>query len=240
MPLPSPQPDLHHNSPLYHVGPPIAQARLVVVAIHGRFGAPDDILKFADPTGEPDVAWLAPKATGGSWLPESFLAPLAENEPNLTSALNRITAITDDLKHKGIPPNRVVLLGFSQGACLVLEHAARFPTPWRAVIAMSGGLLGTDDCDAPPSDALNGYGPKAFDYNGDLTGLPIHIGCHLEDPLIPNERVRQSAKILAKMGAKVSVKTNPGTMHGVLPGDLAALRQHLSERRPSPSKQARS
>ena len=216
--------DPHKDCELHYAGVPLEQTQIVVLAFHGRYGAAGDILKLAEQSNCETVAWIAPEARDSSWWGASFLAPLSQNEPGLTSALDRLTAITDDLAKAGFGPERIVLTGFSQGACLVLEHVARHPKPWRGVVAMSGGLLGTSEGDGVPCSELNGYAPKVFDYECDLAGLPIHIGCHREDPVIPIARVTQSAGVLQGLGAKVSLKTHPGNMHGVLPSDLDAIR----------------
>ena len=132
--------DPHQDCELHYTRTTFDQARVVVLAMHGRFGVAADILKLADQVNVPDVAWIAPEAAGRSWWPQSFLAPLALNEPGLSSALNRVSAIADQLLERGVKPEQIVLTGFSQGACLVLEHAARHPRPWRGIVSMSGGL----------------------------------------------------------------------------------------------------
>lgn len=220
-----PPSDPHRNCSLHYVGAPMKQARLVVVAVHGRYGKTDDIMKFANQVDEKDVAWIAPQAAGGSWWTESFLAPLSRNEPGLSSALNRLTAITEDLAQQEIGPERIILTGFSQGACLILEHAARYPKPWRGIVAMSGGLIGCAEGDGRPRDELYGYGSKRFDYRGDLAKVPIHMSCHAEDPVIPATRVRHSADVLGRMGAQVALDICVGKMHGVVPSDIQALQK---------------
>ncbi len=222
------QQDPHRDCELHQTCAPLDRARLVVIAAHGRYGSAADILKIADQIDLPDIAWIAPEARGGSWWGESFLAPLISNEPGLTSALNRLSQVTASLMQQGIGPERIVLTGFSQGACLMLEYAARHPKPWRGVVAMSGGLLGTAEHDTPAREDLLGHVPKRFDYDADLSDLRIHIGCHAEDPVIPATRVRESADTLRDLGAEVTLDLAPGNMHGVLPGDLAALRGMLA------------
>ena len=219
--------DPHKDCALQYAGAPIEAARRVVVALHGRYGKPADILKHAEAVDVGGVAWVAPQAAGKSWWGESFLAPLCMNAPGLGSALRRLTMITDFVQEQGFGPHQIVLAGFSQGACLALEHVARHPCAWGGVVAMSGGLLGVGEGDGAPREALNGYAPKTFEYAGDLTGLPIHMGCHRDDPVIPIARVKHSAEILRGMGAKVNLEIAAGKMHGVLKQDIAALRALL-------------
>jgi len=217
----------HQHCALHYAGAALDQARLVVLAAHGRYGVAADILKLVDQVERPDVAWIAPQATDRSWWGESFLAALSDNEPGLTSALQRLTAIVDDLSTKGFGPEKIVLVGFSQGACLVLEFAARYPNDWRGIVAMSGGLLGTSESHKDPEETLNGHRPKRFDYQGSLKGIPVHMGCHKKDPLIPVARVRKSKCVLANMGADVTLHMEEGQMHGILPSDIAAIQGML-------------
>lgn len=219
--------DPHQDCELHYACAALDHARLVVLALHGRYGKAADILKLVEQVNVPDVAWIAPEATGRSWWPESFLAPLAMNEPGLSSALRRISAIADRLQVQGFKPEHIVLTGFSQGACLILEHAARHPRPWRAVVSMSGGLLGSSEGDGKPRVSLNDHPPKQFEYSGELSGLPIHMGCHEGDPVIPVARVQRSAEVLSHMGAQVKLQVSPGQMHGILPSDISALRSVL-------------
>ena len=219
--------DPHINCDLHYACATLDQARLVVIALHGRYGRSADILKLAEQVNVPDVAWIAPQATGQSWWPNSFLAPLAMNEPGLSSALNQVSAIADHLQEQGFKSEQVVLTGFSQGACLVLEHAARHPRPWRAIVAMSGGLLGSGEGDDKPRKSLNDHAPKLFEYSGKLPRLPIYMGCHENDPVIPIKRVQHSAEVLRRLGAQVELHVSPGKMHGILPHDISVLRNVL-------------
>jgi len=222
--------DPHKNCEIHYAGAGLDQARLVVLAAHGRYGGAGDILKYAEQTHIQDVAWVAPQAAHRSWWGETFLAPISENEPSLSSALGRLSAIMDVLSRKGFGPEQVVLFGFSQGACLVLEHIARHPKPWRGVVAMSGGLIGTSESEEEPSDELFGHVPKRFEYEGRLKGVPIHLGCHKDDPVIPIARVHASKGVLAGMGADVNLDVQAGRMHGVLPQNIQALRGMLLEK----------
>ena len=215
---------------MHHAGTGLSQARLVVLAAHGRYGVAEDILKYAEVVNTQDVAWVAPQATNRSWWSETFLARISENEPGLTSALERLSTIMDELSQKGFGPEQVVLLGFSQGACLVLEHVARYPRQWRGVVAMSGGLIGTSESEENPSEELYGHIPKRFEYEGSLKGVPIHLGCHKDDPVIPVARVRVSKGVLAELGANVTLDVQAGRMHSVLPRDIQALKGMLLEK----------
>ena len=210
--------------PLKFTGASPARARFGLVLIHGRWGQASDILQLGEALGLPDVACVAPEAATNSWWPVSFVAPHAELDPWLDEAFANVTAAIAALTEAGLPRERIGIAGFSQGACLTLEYVARHGGPFATVVACSGGLLGTSDGDGPALPELNGFADKRFDYDTDLTGLPIRISNHLEDPHIPMARVRRSIEVLEAMGARVTAEFEPGSFHGVLDGDIATLR----------------
>jgi phospholipase/carboxylesterase len=143
-----PNQDVHAHQPVHRAGPAISDARLVAILLHGRGASADDILGLSREFTAPDVAYLAPQAAEYTWYPFSFLAPIEQNEPNLSSALSLIARLLQDLQQQNVGPERVVLLGFSQGACLALEFAARHAQRYAAVVALSGGLIALRALDA--------------------------------------------------------------------------------------------
>jgi predicted esterase len=187
------------------------RARAVVLACHGRGAGAADIIGVAGELAVPGVAFLAPEAPGRSWYPNSFLAPIPSNEPWLSSALSWIGELVSGLETMGVPADRVVLLGFSQGACLALEYAARNARRYGAVVGWSGGLIG------PPGT------PR--DYPGSLSGTPVFLGCSDVDPHIPAERVRETAEVLRRLGGEVDMRLYPGLGHTVNEDELEAARQ---------------
>ncbi|QDY70372.1 alpha/beta hydrolase [Qingshengfaniella alkalisoli] len=218
----------HAGQRLATAGAPLSRARLAVVMLHGRGGSPEDMLGLHAHLALPDIMVIAPAAAGRSWWPDSFLAPLAVNEPGLSSGLSIVAAMLDDLERAGFGPERVVLAGFSQGACLALEAAARLARPFHAVAALSGGLVGTGEGDGPPRDDLYGRRPKTFDYDGSLADVPVLIGCHERDPHIPLARVNESGDVLSHMGADVETLVIPGAGHGIVAEEAAWLRGQLN------------
>jgi predicted esterase len=140
-PMPA-QNDPHHGQPVLTLGPDPSAARLTMIMLHGRGASAEDILALAGELGTTDVAFVAPQAAGHTWYPYSFLAPLHDNEPGITSGLDVIAGLVDGLAARQIPHARIGLLGFSQGACLTLEFAARHPKRYAAVVGLSGGLIG--------------------------------------------------------------------------------------------------
>ncbi len=218
----------HAGQRLATSGAPLGRARLAVVMLHGRGGSPEDMIGLADHLALPDLAVLAPEAAGRSWWPDSFLAPLEANEPGLGSGLSVVEALLADLEAEGFGSEQVALVGFSQGACLAIEAAARLARPFRAVAALSGGLLGTDEAGGAPQEALYGRPEKSFDYTGRLDDVPVLIGCHEQDPHIPLARARKSAEVLEGMGAQVETLVIPGAGHGIIADEAAWLRKQLN------------
>ncbi len=172
-----------------------------MIMIHGRGASAEDILELAAELKQPGFVFLAPQASGHAWYPNSFLAPLASNEPELSSGLAVIAALLERLAGAGIPAERTMLLGFSQGACLTLEFAARNARRYGGVVGLSGGLIGPDGT------------PR--DYAGSLARTPVFLGCSDVDPHIPRERVEESAEVLRRLGGDVTARLYPRMGHMV-------------------------
>ena len=214
----------HAGGRVAQAGTPLARARVVLVMAHGCGGSPEDMLRLAEHLALPDAAFVAPAAAGGSWWPASFLAPLAANEPGLSSGLGVLRSLIGQLQDSGIGMDRIVLMGFSQGACLALEYAARSSRVFRGVVGLSGGLMGTGEADGPATDALYGHAPKCFDYPAPLPDSSVFLGCHERDPHIPLARVRESEVVFERLGSAVTVKVLPGAGHGIVEEEVRALR----------------
>ena len=196
-------------------GASLTRARLAVIMLHGRGSSAKDMLSLGAHLDIPGIAYLAPEADGRSWWPDSFLAPLAANQPSLSSALGVVARLLQYLEGEGFEAERVALLGFSQGACLALEFAARAGQPLHGIVAMSGGLLGTGEGEGPRRDDLYNYAPKRFDYAGRLDGSTAFLGCHERDPHIPLSRVRETKGVLERVGAIVTAQVYPGAGHSI-------------------------
>jgi predicted esterase len=191
----------HAGQPVLAAGRPPGEAAAAVVLVHGRGAEAENMLALAEALERPDLAYLAPQAAGYAWYPQGFMAPLAANEPGLSSGLALLGGLLDRLAAAGLPPERTALLGFSQGACLALEFAARHARRYGAVIGFSGGLIG------PPGT------PR--DYPGALAGTPVFLGCSDRDPHIPKPRVDETAEVLAAMGGQVTKRIYPHMAHTV-------------------------
>lgn len=210
-----PQPDasnLHAVQSILHAGAPLQGAHAVLLCIHGRGATARDILALAAEVAPADAAerglcLLAPQAANGTWYPNRFLAPVASNEPWLTWALARVHAVIDQAAAAGVPAERVLMLGFSQGASLSLEATARRPQRYGGLIALSGALI--EEGDQPRT------------YAGNLAGTPVFLGCSDVDFHIPLERVRRSEAVLGELGASVTTRIYPGMGHTVNADEIA-------------------
>ena len=203
----------HSGQPVLAAGEPLETARAAAVFVHGRGASAASILGLAAEFDAPGVAFLAPQAAGSTWYPNSFLAPLEANQPWLDSALEMVGAVLGRLEAAGFASSRVLLLGFSQGACLALEYAARNARRYGGVVGLSGGLIGPDGT------------PR--DYAGSLGGTPVFLGCSDVDPHIPEPRVRHSADVLARLGADVDMRLYPGMGHTVNQDELNRVQEML-------------
>ncbi len=204
----------HQGGQVVSGGVPFAQARGALILTHGRGATAESILSHAPLLGAGDLAWLAPQAAGNSWYPYSFLSPIPQNEPGISSALQVLADLVAHIESEGIPANRITLLGFSQGACLTLEFAARNPRRFGALVGLSGGLIGPDDT------------PRT--YPGSLDGTPVFLGCSDVDAHIPLARVHESATVLTRLGAAVDERIYAGMGHLVNDDEIAAVRGLLA------------
>jgi predicted esterase len=202
--------DPHANQPVLTAGPSPEQAAATLVLVHGRGASADSMLSLYDALGQEAGAGVAPQAAGSTWYPQSFLAPIKANQPYLDSALRKLDAVVNDLLSRGVPSERIAILGFSQGACLTSEYAARHPRRYGAIMALTGGLIG------PPGTPRN--------YQGSLDGTPVFLGTSDPDPHVPFERVRETQSVLAGLGAKVELRRYPGIPHTINQEELDACR----------------
>lgn len=198
-----------HGQRILQAGEPLATARAAMILVHGRGAGAEDIMGIAAEVERPGFAYLAPQAAGNAWYPNRFTAPIESNEPYLSSALDMLAALLERVEAT-VPASRVVLLGFSQGACLATEFAARNARRYGGVVGLSGGLIGPDGT------------PR--DYPGSFEGTPVFLGCSDVDPHIPKDRVLETADVFTRMGASVTVRLYPGMEHTVSLEELAEVR----------------
>lgn len=186
-----------------------------MILVHGRGATAEGILDLARELQRPSLAYLAPQAAGYTWYPHGFMEPLDRNQPGLDSGLSVLGGLIEGLAADGIPRERIILLGFSQGACLSLEFAARHATRYGAIVGLSGGLIGQPGT------------PR--DYDGSLEGTPVFLGCSDRDPHVPLERVDESERVLDGLGADVTRRIYPGMGHTVNADELEHVRRLVDE-----------
>lgn len=205
----------HDGRKLTFAGEPLEAAQVAVLTLHGRGDSARGILGLADVLGVAGAAYAAPEAEGNTWYPYSFLQPLQRNEPYLSAALQAVQDALGELEQAGFDRKNIVLLGFSQGACLALESAARRAERYGGVIAFSGGLIG-------PEGVARNYGSP--ENGGSLAGTPVFLGCSDVDAHIPEARVMASAGVMNQLGGAVDARIYPGMGHTVNDDELAAAR----------------
>jgi phospholipase/carboxylesterase len=203
--------DPHRDQPVLKAGAPLNKAAAAVVLLHGRGASAEDILGLAGEMYDERVAYLAPQAADHHWYPYSFMAPIAENEPWLSSALAKVAAVVQLALDGGVSLELIFVCGFSQGACLSTEFIARHPARYGGLVAFTGGLIGPPDAD--------------LHHAGDLAGMPALFSSGDPDPHVPWSRVLASAKEFTAMGAKVETQRYPGRPHTVLPQEINSARE---------------
>ncbi|GAB3912503.1 dienelactone hydrolase family protein [Larkinella knui] len=206
---------IHDPNNFVTAGKPLEKAAKVMVMIHGRGAPARDILSLSNHIEDKEFAFIAPQASQSTWYPYSFLSPMEQNEPYLSSALQVLTSIRARLQSDyNFKPPQIFWLGFSQGACLALEFVARHAMPYGGVFGLSGGLIG------PPGT------PRL--YEGDLEETPVFLGCSDIDSHIPKERVIESEGVFRSMGAQVTMKLYPNFAHSVNEDELKIVNQLIA------------
>lgn len=206
--------DPHAGQPVLMRGRPLGQGRAAMIMIHGRGAGPENILDLATALPHPDFTYLAPAAAGGTWYPFNFMAPTEQNEPGITSGLAAIHRLVEEVEGKGIPKSRIILLGFSQGACLASTYAVSHAKRFGGVIVYSGGLIGRPG--------------TRWDCEGSLEDTPVFLGCSDVDSHVPATRVHESAEVFRWMGAEVTERIYPGMGHLVNEEELAFTRDLMA------------
>jgi len=198
--------------PVVEAGDRLGKARAAMILVHGRGATAEDIMTIAAEVIRPGFAYLAPQASGNAWYPNPFTAPLESNEPFLSSALDVVETLLARVEET-IPAARVILLGFSQGACLTLEFAARHARRYGGVVGLSGGLIGPDGT------------PR--NYPDEFEGTPVFLGCSDVDPHIKKDRVLEAAGVFTRLGAQVTTRLYPGLGHTVNQDEISFVREMI-------------
>ena len=205
----------HQGQPIRMAGAALESARSAMLMLHGRGARAEDILALAQFFPYPGFAHMAPQAAGNTWYPNRFLVPMEENEPWLSSALALVDHSLDQIIKAGIPAERIILLGFSQGACLALEFTARHARRYGGIVGLSGALIGPDDT------------PR--DYPGTMAGTPVFLGCSDVDFHVPKESVDQTAEVFRKLDGVVTERLYPNMDHSVNHDEIDFVRGMMQE-----------
>jgi predicted esterase len=202
--------DIHQGQQVLTAGVSLEEAQGIMIMLHGRGAGAFDILSLSEEFENNAFAYLAPQAAQNSWYPYRFIEPLEKNESWLSSALQVVDDLVKNIKENGIPSEKLFLLGFSQGACLVLEYAVRNAKKYGGIIGLSGGLIG------PPG--------TLWDFPGSLDNTPVFLGCSDQDFHIPKERVIESSEVFEKKGAEVTMKLYPDLGHTINQDEIEIVR----------------
>jgi predicted esterase len=205
----------HQNEHVIREGAAPSEAKAALIMLHGRGASAESILALADELETEGVALLAPQAEGNVWYPQSFLGPREANQKGIDGAFSLISSLLAELEESGIQRERVMLLGFSQGACLALDYLLHHPGRYGGAFALSGGLIG------PPG--------TPFEAAGSLGGTPVFLGCSDTDPFIPAERVIESHEALQAAGARSEMQLYPGMPHTVNADEITLINARIRE-----------
>jgi phospholipase/carboxylesterase len=203
------EPGPHQGEALVTAGTAVEAANAALILVHGRGATAQSIVQMGEKIHGDGLALLAPQAARNTWYPNSFLAPVEDNEPGRTSGLRAVADAVETAAENGIARERVLLLGFSQGACLASEFVARNPRRYGGLAALSGGLIGET---VDPAS-----------YEGDIEGTPVFVGCSDVDPHIPIERVHATTETFKRLGGDVDERIYEGMGHGVNENELDAV-----------------
>jgi len=208
------QPDPHGDQPIRTAGASPEDAVAAVVLVHGRGARADGMLQFASEFGREGVHYVAPQAQRGTWYPNRFVAPIEQNQPYLDSALAHVGRAVEEAQSGGLPAEKVLLVGFSQGACLASEYVARNPTRYGGLVLLSGGLIGEEGAE--------------FDHTGDVDGMPFFVGISDDDPHIPMSRAEETVEVFERLNADVRFDRYEGRGHGIFEEEIEYLEELLA------------
>jgi len=204
----------HENSQVYSAGATLDEASAALILLHGRGATAEDILSLSTFLTQPGLAFLAPQAEDYTWYPNRFTFPVEQNEPYLSSALDLVDKIVQQVTDTGISTEKISIGGFSQGACLASEYVIRNPKKYGGLLVFSGGYIGPLNIQRQP--------------NGDLSGTPAFIGCSDIDPHIPLQRVKETTALLQAMGAQVTEKIYPDMGHTIINDEIKLAQALIS------------
>lgn len=205
----------HQDSKVFRHGASLSRAKAAMIMVHGRGALAKGMFPLADQFAQPDFHYIAPQAQHHTWYPHSFLEPRKKNEPGISSGLQMLHDLLKSIVEAGIPKENIILLGFSQGACLATEFAARHPQKLGGVVALSGGLIGP---------MINND-----HYSGSMKHTPVFIGCSDNDPHVPIKRIDETETVFEKLNANVNKQIYKGMGHTIIEEEIKEVRGMMAE-----------
>ena len=191
----------------------LAESKKAIILLHGRGASAESILSLTSYLDLADFSVFAPQAAQRTWYPYGFMASDEGNLSALNSSLRQVSLLVQFLNENGKAPEQIYVMGFSQGACLSLEFTARNAQKFGGVIAFTGGLIGEN--------------LEEEKYKGDFQGTPILLSGSAHDMHVPAQRIHDSAQLLQKMGAEVSLSLFEDELHTIRPEELTWVNQRL-------------
>lgn len=205
----------HKDLKIIVKGKPVEEAAGVMIMVHGRGATAESILSLSEEFNNEDWAYLAPQAIENTWYPFSFLAPIDQNEPGITTGIQNIKDLVKDLVKRKVDKKKIIILGFSQGGCLVLEFAARNAARYGGIIGLSSGLIGPEN--------------TSRTYRGSMEGTPVFLGCSNDDPHVPIWRIKETNEVFKTMEAQVTLKVYPGMPHAIIEDEIEIVKSLMKD-----------
>lgn len=205
----------HQESETFKHGASLSRAKAAMIMVHGRGAMAKGMFPLADQLAQPDFHYIAPQAQYHTWYPHSFLEPREKNQPGISSGIQLLHDLLESIVEADIPKEKIILLGFSQGACLATEFSARHPQKLGGVVALSGGLIGP---------AIN-----QKDYSGSMEQTPVFIGCSDNDPHVPQRRIDETEAVFEKLNADVNKQIYKGMGHTIIDEEIKQVRGMMAD-----------
>jgi predicted esterase len=205
--------NIHKGQKVLRFGADLKDAELVVILLHGRGATTESMLPLVEALSLEKTNFIIPQAGLNRWYPNSAFVPIETNEPDLTSALELIDSLVLMIRQEGFSHKQIGFGGFSQGACLALEYAARKPSNYAGLFAFTGALIGSPD--------------QPREYIGSFEGMPVFIGGSDVDPWVAHDLLVQTAGVFEELGAQVDFRIYPGMSHTIIQDEIDAVREML-------------
>jgi predicted esterase len=219
----------HTNTITVHYGASLQVATHAIILLHGRGGTPSSIAiplitTLLTPSTESKLRIVAPAAQDRTWYPHVYTTPQSENEPWLTAAVDRVEKEVRTLENNGITRDKIIIGGFSQGACLTAMYLLKYPAKYWGAFIFSGAIPGLF------SYVMEAKSGDEGEFDGvDLRGTRVFVGCGDSDPLIRARAAEWTAWVFQGRGAEVKKQIYEGLGHSVCKEELEVLKSWVQE-----------